>query len=74
MEFQGKNMALIGGICEENKSAGESQPSIWLTVSSNHPQCGDFLQVISDIKKTAMTSDYMAFIAKSKISLRKMGV
>ena len=67
-------MVLIGGICKENKSAGESQPSRWLTVSSNHPQCGDFLQVISDIKKTAMTSDYMAFIAKSKISLRKMRV
>ncbi|WP_143597292.1 hypothetical protein [Tyzzerella sp. An114] len=67
-------MALIGGILEQNKCAGESQPSRWLTVSSNRPQCGDFLQVISDLKKTAMTSYYMAFIAKSKIFLRKMGV
>ena len=67
-------MALIGGILEQNKCAGESQPSIWLTVSSNHPQCGDFLQVISDLKKTAVTSDYIAFIAKSKIFFRKMGI
>ena len=67
-------MALIGGVLEQNKCAGESQPSRWLTVSSNRPQCGDFLQVISDLKKTSVTSDYMAFITKSKIYLRKMEV
>ena len=71
MEFQDKNMALIRGIYEKNKSAGESQPSRWLTVSSNRPQCGDFLRVISDIKKIAVTSDYIAFITKNKILLRK---
>ena len=67
-------MTLIGGIFEKNESTYELSTLYALKVSLNHLWCGDFLQVISALKKTEVTSDYMAFIVKSKISFRKMRI